>query len=131
MQETLLCFDFGEKRIGVAVGNTFLKEARPLCIVRSETKVARWSGIEKLVEDWSPDAFVVGLPRHPDGTPHKMTTLCERFARQLQGRYHLPVYFVDERYSSAVVDSDATWIDDEAAAVILQQYFDETSQKDQ
>ena len=66
-----------------------------------------------------------------DGTPHKMTTLCERFARQLQGRYHLPVYFVDERYSSAVVDSDATWIDDEAAAVILQQYFDETSQKDQ
>ena len=60
MQETLLCFDFGEKRIGVAVGNTFLKEARPLCIVRSETKAARWSGIEKLVEDWSPDAFVVG-----------------------------------------------------------------------
>ncbi len=59
------------------------------------------------------------------------TTLCERLARQLQGRYHLPVYFVDERYSSAVVDSDATWIDDEAAAVILQQYFDETSQKDQ
>ena len=60
-----------------------------------------------------------------------MTALCERFARQLQGRYHLPVYFVDERYSSAVVDSDATWIDDEAASVILQQYFNENSQKDQ
>lgn len=131
MQETLLCFDYGEKRIGVAIGNTLLREARPLCIVRSETKTVRWAGIEKLVNEWQPNAFVVGLPRHPDGTPHKMTALCERFARQLQGRYHLPVYFVDERYSSAVVDSDATWIDDEAASVILQQYFNENSQKDQ
>ena len=65
--------------------------------------------------------------RHPDGQPHEMTNRCERFARQLEGRFHLPVNRIDERYSSAVVDSDADFIDDEAACIILQQFFNESA----
>ena len=72
-------------------------------------------------------AFVVGIPRHPDGQPHEMTNRCERFARQLEGRFHLPVNRIDERYSSAVIDSDADFIDDEAACIILQQFFNESA----
>lgn len=122
---TVLCFDFGLKRIGVAIGNTLLREARPLCILQAPTKARRWQGVDQLVADWQPAALVVGIPRHPDGTAHEMTELCEKFLRQLQGRYHLSVTGVDERYSSAVVESEADFIDDEAAAVILQQFFNE------
>lgn len=127
MEGSILGFDFGEKRIGVAIGNTMIRQASPLTIVDSRTNDSRWKGIEKLVREWSPVAFVVGIPSHPDGTPHEMTARCERFARQLEGRYHLPIFRVDERYSSVVVesDSDAEFIDDEAASVILQQYFEE------
>ncbi len=121
----ILGFDFGLKRIGVAIGNTMMREATPLTIVDSRTKDARWKGIEALVKEWSPVAFVVGIPRHPDGTPHEMTERCERFTRQLDGRYHLPIFRVDERYSSAVVEQNGQNdpIDHEAACVILQQYF--------
>ncbi len=127
MEGSILGFDFGEKRIGVAIGNTMIRQASPLTIVDSRTNDSRWKGIERLVKEWSPVAFVVGIPSHPDGTPHEMTARCERFARQLDGRYHLPVFRVDERYSSVVVESEseAEFIDDEAASVILQQYFEE------
>ena len=127
MEGSILGFDFGEKRIGVAIGNTMIRQASPLTIVDSQTNDSRWKGIERLVKEWSPVAFVVGIPSHPDGTPHEMTARCERFARQLDGRYHLPVFRVDERYSSVVVESEseAEFIDDEAASVILQQYFEE------
>lgn len=127
MEGSILGFDFGEKRIGVAIGNTMIRQASPLTIVDSHTNDSRWKGIERLVKEWSPVAFVVGIPSHPDGTPHEMTARCERFARQLDGRYHLPVFRVDERYSSVVVESEseAEFIDDEAASVILQQYFEE------
>ena len=127
MDGSILGFDFGEKRIGVAIGNTMIRQASPLTIVDSRTNDSRWKGIERLVKEWSPVAFVVGIPSHPDGTPHEMTARCERFARQLDGRYHLPVFRVDERYSSVVVESEseAEFIDDEAASVILQQYFEE------
>lgn len=127
MEGSILGFDFGEKRIGVAIGNTMIRQASPLTIVDSRTNDSRWKGIERLVKEWSPVAFVVGIPSHPDGIPHEMTARCERFARQLDGRYHLPVFRVDERYSSVVVESEseAEFIDDEAASVILQQYFEE------
>jgi putative Holliday junction resolvase len=118
-------FDFGVKRLGVAIGNTLTKEARPYRIVDSRTNQSRWEGIQSIIKEWSPCALVVGIPRHPDGNPHEMTERCERFARQLEGRFHVPVHRVDERYSSAVVDSDADFIDDEAACIILQQFFDE------
>lgn len=125
-ESVIIGFDFGEKRIGVAIGNTVTQEARAYRIIDSRTNAARWEGIGAVVKEWEPSAFVVGIPRHPDGTPHEMTARCERFARQLEGRFLLPVHRVDERYSSAVVESDADFIDDEAACIILQQYFEES-----
>lgn len=119
--EVVLGFDFGARRIGVAIGNTLTREARPLAIVAAEGD-ARWARIAALIGQWQPARLVVGIPRHPDGAAHQMTQRCERFARRLEGRYRLPVARVDERYSSAVVEGGR---DDEAAAVILQQYLDQ------
>ncbi len=119
-------FDFGAKRIGVAVGNTVTREARPYKILDSRTNDVRWKGVQAVINEWSPVALVVGIPCYPDGTAHEMTQRCERFGRQLEGRFHLPVHRVDERYSSAVVESDADFIDDEAACIILQQFFNQS-----
>lgn len=125
-QGVFLGFDFGQVRIGVAVGNSFSQSARALAIVDGRTNAVKWAGIEKLVREWEPEAIVVGVPRHPDGTPHQVTALALKFARQMEGRHALPVFVVDERYSSVAVESDDDGpIDDEAAAVILQQWFDE------
>ena len=77
----------------------------------------------RVIDEWQPVALAVGIPRHPDGAPHAMTARCERFARQLEGRYRLPVARVDERYSSAVVEREGD-VDAAAAAVILQQWLD-------
>lgn len=126
MQEgTVLCFDFGLARTGVAAGNTLTRSASPICIIHAKTNEERWSAIETLMVQWEPAFLVVGVPRHGDGTPSDMTPRCERFARQLGGRFRKKVYTVDERYSSVMVEHGADKIDDEAAAVILQQFFDE------
>lgn len=124
-QGCVLGLDYGLARIGVAVGNTLTKSARPETILKARTNEAKWSGIRMMVENWSPVAIVIGIPRHPDGTSHEVTKLAVRFARQVRGRYSLPVYVVDERYSSVVVENGENKIDDAAAAVILQQWFDE------
>ena len=120
--EVVLGFDFGERRTGIAIANTVTRQARPLTTIGAPTAVARWSAVQTLVDEWHPARFVVGIPRHPDGTPHEMTARCERFARQLEGRYGRPVARVDERYSSAVAGRVAD-VDAEAAAVILQQWL--------
>jgi putative Holliday junction resolvase len=117
----VLAFDFGTRRIGVAIGNGITREARPLAIIEAQGD-ARWQRVAAVIAEWQPTRLVVGIARHPDGTPHEMTMRCEKFARQLDGRFRLPVDRVDERYSSAVVEGGR---DDEAAAVILQQWFDE------
>jgi putative Holliday junction resolvase len=122
-EEIVLGFDFGARRVGVAVGNDFTRQARPLAVIDDEGDV-RWRRIGELIAAWQPARLVVGIARHPDGTPHELTVRCERFARQLEGRFRLPVARVDERYSSAVT---AGGRDDEAAAVILQQWFDEAN----
>lgn len=125
---TLLAFDYGEKRIGVAVGNTLLKQARALTIIQNRNREYRFETVGKLISEWRPQAIVVGLPLHPDGTPHARTLLCKRFGNQLNGRFSLPVTWVDERYSSAAA-ADALGRDDdidaEAARIILQQFFDQ------
>lgn len=121
----VLAFDFGTRRIGVAIGNGVTRDARPLQSVSAERAADRWATIGRLVAEWQPERLVVGIPRHQDGAPHEMTARCERFARQLEGRYRLPVARVDERYTSAV--ATGADIDAAAAALILQQWFDEGS----
>lgn len=124
--ETVLAFDFGLKRIGVAIGNTLLREARPLTVIAAATNDAKFAAIAALIEEWKPDRCIVGLPLHPDGAEHEMTVRCRRFANQLNGRFGVPTVLVDERYSSAVLGQRrGEVIDAEAAAVILQQYFHE------
>ena len=118
-----LGFDFGARRIGVAIGNTLTRKARPLTTVDAVQTIARWDQISALIEQWHPQTLVVGIPRYPDGAPHAMTARCERFARQLEGRYRLPIERVDERYSSAVVEA-ADDVDAAAATIILQQWLD-------
>lgn len=124
--ETVLAFDFGLKRIGVAVGNTLLKQAQPLTVIQAATNDAKFAAIDTLVKDWQPGLCIVGLPRHPDGAEHEMTVRCRRFANQLHGRFGVAIALVDERYSSAVIPQQrGELIDAQAAAIILQQYFDD------
>lgn len=125
--ETLLAFDFGLKRIGVAVGNTLLQQPQPLAVIAAPTNDAKFAAIAALLKEWQPARCIVGLPLHPDGAEHEMTLRCRRFANQLHGRFAVETVLVDERYSSAVLEAKrGELIDSRSAAIILQQYFDET-----
>ncbi len=125
MVDIVLGFDFGIKRIGIAMGNTLTGQAQPLRVIAAIDNATRFKIIGELIAEWRPARLVVGEPRHPDGAEHDMTLRSRRFANQLHGRFNLPVELVDERYSSAVIASKrGDVIDDKAAAIILQQYFD-------
>ena len=125
MIDIVLGFDFGIKRIGIAMGNTLTGQAQPLRVVSAIDNATRFQIIGELIAQWQPARLIVGEPRHPDGAEHDMTLRSRRFANQLHGRFNLPVELVDERYSSAVIASKrGEIIDDKAAAIILQQYFD-------
>lgn len=121
--QTFLAFDFGLKRTGVAFGNRLLRSASPQATVRAEGD-ARFERIADRIRQWQPDALVVGVPLHPDGQPHENTARARRFARQLSGRFRLPVFEVDERYSTTEArmegSSDA---DAGAACIILEQFL--------
>jgi putative Holliday junction resolvase len=123
--QTALAFDYGVKRIGIAVGNTQLKIAQPLMTLQAKNKDQVFQDIQKLIKEWQPDFLVVGLPRHPDGAEHEMTLKATRFGNQLNGRMNLPIFWVDERYSSVVIDAEEEEIDAAAAALILEQFFSE------
>jgi putative Holliday junction resolvase len=124
--QTVLGFDFGLKRIGVAVGNSVIRQAQPLTTISAASNDAKFAEIESLIQEWRPAICVVGLPRHPDGAEHEMSVRCRRFANQLHGRFGVDAVLVDERYSSAVIPQKrGELIDAQAAAIILQQYFDE------
>lgn len=121
--QSFLAFDFGLKRTGVATGNSLLRQARPLTTVTAEGD-ARFQRIAKLIAEWQPDALVVGVPFHPDGAEHDNTRRARRFARQLHGRFGLPVHEVDERYSTTEARAGgASDLDAASAAVILEQYL--------
>ncbi|OFA02723.1 Holliday junction resolvase RuvX [Duganella sp. HH101] len=123
--ETIFAFDFGVKRIGVAMGNTMIRQAEPVKVISAIDNATRFADIGALLEEWKPARLVVGLPMHPDGAEHEMTARARKFANQLHGRFSLPVELVDERYTSAVISAKrGEVIDDRAAAIILQQYFD-------
>lgn len=102
---TVLAFDFGGQRIGVAVGETALRSAQPLEVIAAGDNAARFAAIARLVAEWQPGLLVVGLPFHPDGAEHEVTRLARRFARRLEGRFGLPVALVDERYTSVAAES--------------------------
>jgi putative Holliday junction resolvase len=126
MVEIVFGFDFGIKRIGIAMGNTLTGQAQALAVVKAIDNAARFARIGELISEWNPARLVVGEPLHPDGAEHEMTLRCRRFANQLHGRFNLPVELVDERYSSAVIPAKrGEIIDAKAAAIILQQYFDD------
>jgi putative holliday junction resolvase len=121
--QSFLSFDFGTRRVGVAVGNTLLKQAQPLRTVAAEGE-ARFSAIAALLAEWQPDALVVGVPFHPDGAAHDNTRRAQRFARQLHGRFGLAVHEVDERYTTTeALAQGAPDADAAAAALILDQYL--------
>ena len=121
--QSFLAFDYGLKRTGVASGNTLLRQASALTTVAAEGD-ARFKRIGRLIAEWQPDALVVGIPVHPDGAPHDNTRRAQRFARQLHGRFRLPVHAVDERYSTTeALASGAADVDAASAAVILDQFL--------
>ena len=130
----VLAFDFGLKRIGVAVGQQYLGTARPVATLSYEANAHRFAAIEKLIDEWHPDLLVVGLPRSNDGGEHEMSARCRRFSNQLYGRFKLPVALVDESFSSVIADEQLArtgknWmerkavVDAEAARLILESYF--------
>ena len=120
--QTILAFDYGEKRIGVAVGNTVTKTTEALKIIQHKNQDDRWKAIEQTIQEWQADLLVVGLPTHPDGTPHHMTQKAKRFGNQLNGKFQKQVVWVDERYTSATVEGGDDAL---AAQLILQQYLQE------
>lgn len=129
---TLLGFDFGERRIGVAVGEMETGLAHPVATIAEPATAARLAAIERLVSEWKPVALVVGAPQHADGSVHPVAQLAGKFARRLAARFQLPVTVVDETLSSVEAghrlreggrrEGD---VDAEAAAVILQTYLNE------
>lgn len=125
-ERTVLAFDYGTQRLGVALGNTLLRSARPLEIISTPERVRRFARIEELIVMWQPDLLVVGLPLTEDGGDQLATRQSRRFANQLTGRFALPVTLVDERGSSLEAQQIVGNAPDDAvaAAIILQRYFD-------
>ncbi|MCS6996080.1 MAG: Holliday junction resolvase RuvX [Casimicrobiaceae bacterium] len=123
-ERTVLAFDFGERRTGIAVGQELGATARPLAVIVSRSDRERLERLSPFVAEWEPDCFVVGRPTHPDGAAHALTARAERFSRQLRARFGRPVFLVDERYSSIGSSSDA-----EAAAEILRRFHEMHGQR--
>jgi len=135
---TVLAFDFGERRIGIAVGEHLISSANPLTTIDNESNEVRFAAITELINVWQPKLLVVGLPLSLDGSETDVTQLCKKFARRLNGRFNLPVILVDERYSSAEASqllnqtgikgrAQKAMLDQVAAQTILRSYFDSVS----
>ena len=125
---TVMAFDYGTRRVGVAVGNSITKSGQALKTIAAPNLDALFMEVQILVKEWQPDRLIVGRPLHPDGVEHEMTAKAIRFGNQLHGRFNLPVAWVDERYSSAVLEADTKMrdnLDAHSAALILEQYFAE------
>jgi putative holliday junction resolvase len=126
--ETVLAFDYGAKRTGVAVGNSITLAARPLTTIAAERAADRLAAVRALVREWQPQRLVVGAPAQVDGSANHATHGANKFARSLRQAFGLPVESVDETLSSAeALARGAPDVDAEAAAIILQRYFDRDS----
>ena len=120
---TFMAFDFGTKRTGVAIGNRMLGTAQPQATITAIGD-ARFVQIAQRLKDWQPDALVIGVPYHPDGAPHENTLRAQKFGRQLRGRFGLPVFEVDERYSTTeALSMGAKDADAASACIILEQFL--------
>ena len=138
MTGTFLCFYFGLRRIGVAVGQTITRSSNPLTTLTSQDNHPDWLAIQALIDEWQPAGLVVGIPVHMDGKETDITVRAQRFARQLSGRFGLPVHSADERLSSREAESiikhsrqtgrrkksSKTDIDKIAATLILQTWLE-------
>jgi putative Holliday junction resolvase len=133
--QTLLGFDYGHKRIGVAVGQTLTCSATALTTVLARDGKPDWAAISRLIGEWKPDALVVGIPYHMDGSKQSTTADAQRFCRQLEGRYRLPVHRAEERLSSYIVETgmasnaDRRNLDPLSAQIILQDWLQQHAQK--
>ena len=131
--ETLLGFDFGTRRIGVAIGQTLTGSARPLTTLAANQGQPNWDEVAKLLSEWQPVALVVGLPVHMDGLEHERTRMARRFGNRLNGRFNLPVHWVDERLSSEEAErwqkpsprAETPSVDALSAQIILQSWLDQ------
>jgi putative Holliday junction resolvase len=125
---TVMAFDYGVRRVGVAVGNSVAQAGQALKTIAAPNVDGLFREIQILINEWQPQQLVVGRPVHPDGVEHEMTAKATRFGNQLRGRLNLPVDWVDERYTSAILDGDLKMrdnLDAHSAALILEQYFAE------
>ena len=121
--QSFLAFDFGTQRTGVAFGSRVLRQAQPLPTVNAQGD-ARLREIDARIQEWQPDALVVGVPFHPDGAEHENTLRARKFGRQLHGRFNLQVFEVDERYSTTeALQMGAKDADAAAACIILEQFL--------
>ena len=104
---TVMAFDYGTRRVGVAVGNSVTQLGQALKTIGATNSEILFQEVASLLQEWQPDQLVVGRPVHPDGNPHEMTAKATRFRNQLHGRFALPVSWVDERYTSSILEGDA------------------------
>jgi len=126
----VLGFDYGTKRIGVAVGNSLTGSAQALDVIQNAKPDQTHQKIRELIHEWQPGCLVVGLPLHPDGVEHAMTKRSRSFGQQLAKQFGKPIHFVDERYSSALLEQDSQYqgaLDSHAAGLLLEQFFRERS----
>lgn len=122
--DSFLALDFGTRRTGVAYAARMLGQARPLATIRAQGNEDRLTQVQARIKEWQPRALVVGVPFHPDGAEHENTLLARKFARSLRNRFGLPVFEVDERYSTTAALSDgASDADAGAACIILDQFL--------
>jgi len=131
----ILSFDFGEKRVGVAIGNNITNSIHPLKTIEASKKIDRYSKIESLLEIWKPTQLIVGYPLNEDGSKSRMTLLAKKFGEKLKNKFNIPVHFVDERYSSSEAElrlkaleknlkKRKHIIDQVAAMIILDSFFE-------
>jgi putative holliday junction resolvase len=121
--QTFMALDFGAKRTGVAFASRLLGQARPLATIRAEAAASRLAQVEARMREWQPQALVVGIPFHPDGAEHVNTLRARKFARSLRAQFKLPVFEVDERYSTTEALSDGARDPDAGAACIILEQF--------
>jgi len=129
---TVMAFDYGTRRVGVAVGNSVTGTGQALKTITVLNSDSLFKEVEALLKEWQPECLVVGKPLYPDGAEHEMTLKAVRFGNQLHGRFQLEVEWVDERYTSAVLEGDPQMqdnLDAHSAALLLEQYFSELAVK--